>query len=301
MGIIKEIDDYIIFKDDTHQYFRRHDMVEFTSVSKFKDKFKIPFNAQLISKRMTDSPEEALELQEEWAAIGKHASDHGKAIHSEAENIVKFGGVKDDRFKKLAENLFPYLKMYKRNFSERICYHDKYRVAGTADWPALRNTQGKKLILDVNDFKTNVRKGIVNYTGKYDKLLKLIKYYNKYFLRPLEYLEASNYNDYVLQLSIYAFMLETIWDNVQIGALNIIFIDEEFNIKVIPAPYMRPQVIEMFEIFSQLKSVKDNSLINKIDENHDHAKALLDYSGETTLALLGGNTDGDNSSDNEYW
>jgi hypothetical protein len=302
MGEIKEFDDYIIFKEDTHQYFRKHDNVEFTSVSKFLSKFSIPFDKATVSRNMTSSKEEQQELLEEWEAISKESTDHGKLLHGEAENLIKFGQVKDRQFAKLGANLYPHLKMYKRNFSEKICYNDSALVAGTADWPAQRNLKGDHIILDINDFKTNIRNGIRNYNGKIDPLTKAIKYYKKYFLQPIEYLEASDYNKYVLQLSIYAFMFELIWDNVKIGALNIFYIDQEMNVTKMPVPYLRPQVISMFERFGGLKSIDPVETLKKINA---HTKAIHgrvpEYSGESLADLLGGNSNGNDTSTNEYW
>ena len=301
MGEIKEFDDYIIFKEDTHQYFRKHDMQEFISVSKFLSKFSIPFNKDLVSRNMTDSKEEQQELLSEWEANTKRATDYGHLVHAETEHIIKFGNVKDPKFKTLERNLMKYLRRYKRNFSELIAYNDQYEVCGTADWPALRNTQGGSLILDVNDFKTNINNGIRSYTGKIDRLTNVIKYYNKYFLEPIEYMEASDYNKYAFQLSIYAYMFELMWDKVKIGGLNIMFINEKLEIEQMPVPYLRPQVQLMFERYKTLKKI-DSKQPKKLykDENNSYEESLLRMSDESTLSLLSANTDGDYPDPSEY-
>jgi hypothetical protein len=294
MSAIKEFDEYIFIKEDTHQYFRKHDMIEYLSVSKFKEKFKIPFDSARVSRNMTSSKEEQMELLAEWNATNKISTDHGTAIHLECENINKFGKVKDPKFKKLESELMPMLKMYKRNLSERICYNDQYRIAGTADWPAFRNTVGNYLILDINDYKTNLTKGILNFSGKVDPKTKIFeKYYNTYFLHPIEYIEASNYNEAALQLSIYAYFFELMWDKVKIGGLNIIYIDEELNARKFPVPYLRIEVIAMLERYGSLLDVNGNRIL-KQDETG------LQYSERTTLSLLSDNSNGDTPNAADY-
>lgn len=270
-----EFNNLVRLEEDTHKYYRNSDNQELQSVSRVLALLKEPFDAKTVSARMTNSPEEALKLQSEWNDMAQQAIDWGKMCHSECENFFKYGSVKNSSFSKLNTELTKIAKYYKKSFAEYILHDNQRLIAGTADHIGLRNKVGKYIIVDVNDFKTNIRKGIMNFSGKSDENGEFVKYYNKFLLHPLEHLQDCNYIIYCLQLSIYAYMIEHLYDNVKIGALNIFFVDRNLNIKPIPVPYMRYEAMLVLNNYVTAKDLITNELIsNKLKKGSSATLAL---------------------------
>lgn len=266
---LSEFNNLVRLDEESHRYFRNSDNQELRSVSMVLDLIKEPFDAKAISARMTNSPEEALILQGEWDQKRDNASGWGNLCHGQCENFIKDGKITNSSFEPLVPQLQKILSYYKKNFSEYIL-HDNHRlIAGTADHIGMRNTLGKYYIVDVNDFKSNIEKGIMNFSGKKDDLGNLVKYYNKYLLHPLEHLQDCNYIIYCLQLSIYALMLETLYDKIKIGALNIFFIDKNLKITVMPVPYMRQEAMLVMDLFTTKKDLKGNFIYEKLQKGNE--------------------------------
>jgi hypothetical protein len=138
-------------------------------------------------------------------------------------------------------------------------------IAGTIDTGGFRKT--KTRILDIEDNKTNLEKGIT-----FDSISRKegkIKHENRFFLEPVSHLELCNYNRYVLQLSIYAYLFEQFF-SCQIGRLAIRWLScspatEENGIvflssSYIPVPYMRSEAVRLLIEHSQRQA-------NTVDAN----------------------------------
>lgn len=144
-----------------------------------------------------------------------------------------------------------YSMIYKEVRTEQIVYDLQSMIAGKADLIMIRKT--KNLIIDIDDFKTNLFKGIVfdSITWKDEKP----KHNSKFLLPPLDHIEDCTYNKDVLQLSIYAYLCETLFD-AKIGRLGIRWLEiseseDIISIPYIPVPYMRGEVMRIVLEHSQ--------------------------------------------------
>lgn len=249
-------DGHVTLEESEHRYFNRLGQ-EYDSVSSVLRRVEEPFDAKKISMNMTGSAAEAEKLQAEWKQINETSITWGNTLHKEAENVTKYGSVSDSSFKKLEEELYNKLiKNYKKNFSEVVVYDADRLISGTGDHFGFRKATSRNQIVDVNDFKTNLSKGIMNFTGKINEDRTVEKYYNNFLLHPLEYLEASNYVKYSLQLSMYGVMLEKC--GLTVGALNIVYIDRNLDVSIIFVPYMRSDAIRLMDHFTGLKDIHGN-------------------------------------------
>lgn len=247
-------DGTITLKEDTHQYFDRSGQ-EYNSVSSVISSVTEPFNAKLISRNMTSTDAEAKLLREEWKATNRRSIDWGNKVHKECENFIKYGSVKDSAFNKLEDQIYRNVtKRYARNHAERILCDQRRYISGTSDHFGERSKiRNRNLVIDINDFKTNLARGVRNETAKLDDKTKdIIKYGNRYLLHPLDHLEASDYVKYCLQLSIYGVMLEGY--GVRVGAMNLYYVNPDLEISEIFVPYMRMEAMLLMDNFITLRS-----------------------------------------------
>lgn len=247
-------DGFLTLKEDTHQYFDQNGQ-EYNSVSSVIGSVTMPFDAKRVSRNMTSSKAAADALQREWKAKNKRSIDWGNTVHNECENFIRYGSVKDSSFRKLEDELYRKLtKRYARNHAERILRDQDRLICGTGDHLGERSkVRNANLVVDVNDFKTNLAKGVRNDKAKIDDQTKeIVKYYNQYLLYPLEHLEASDYVKYCLQLSMYGLMLEKY--GVKVGSMNLYYIDQELTVSEIFVPYMRMEAMLLMDNFITLRN-----------------------------------------------
>ena len=188
------------------------------------------------------------EILAEWDARRDEASDHGNKVHNMFDKFLTKGEVIYPGTKTFLQQVKrEYEELYKEYACELMMCDPQSGVAGITDWAGLRNC--KERIIDIDDFKTNLFKGIV-----FDSISRKegkIKHYNRYLKSPLEHLEQCNYIRYALQLSSYGYMLEQQFQ-ARIGRLRIFWI--EFNAETelieysgfIPIPYLRNEVKAIF-------------------------------------------------------
>jgi len=180
----------------------------------------------------------------EWDAKRDKASDIGSYIHHQLELAGTTNGHnRECQYFHYYSWFIQEYAMFK-GYYEQIVYLDNPRVAGTIDFCYHRTN--KRGMIDIRDFKTNNYKLnsmlIDEYTGK-------LKHYNRYMLEPLSHLEDCDFTKYVLQQSIYMYMLETVL-NFKPGNLGVIRMPWE-NILETPEthimPYMKEEVKLMME------------------------------------------------------
>jgi len=208
---------------------------------------------QLVGWKVKGDPEPSeadvriaqIEVLAEWDAKKNEAADHGTKVHRMFELFLTKGEVLYPATRTFLTNLkAEYDQFYKEYDCEVMMCNSEFGTAGITDFIGIRNT--KEVILDIDDFKTNLFKGIQfdSVSRKDDK----IKHYNQFFKPPVAHLEQCNYNRYGLQLSIYALMLvlEFARQGIQarVGRIRLNFV--EFNAEteiieysgIIPIPYL---------------------------------------------------------------
>lgn len=195
----------------------------------------------------------------EWDDKRELSIEHGVGIHSIVEDILSGKGVVEEH-SELAMIISSAYFNYKQVLPEFILFDEQYGVAGMTDNVALRQASPSSLV-DIDDFKTNISKGIQFDSMGLDERGN-IRHYNRMLLPPVSHLEDCNYNLYCLQLSIYAYLFEKRYKH-GIGSLRIRFIYREnvgngkhkYAMTTYPVPYMRSEAIAILENYSQLKEL----------------------------------------------
>lgn len=246
-------------KEDTHQYFHSSGE-EYGSASSLLDTLEEKFDREGISRAMAVKEAKELGISvdqaqdailSKWNTNLEFSQDTGNFIHDNLESNFKTG-ICDPRVKPAADSIARFLKDYYRFYPELVLYNEKYKKAGMSDL-IVQRTRSKKSVMDVFDYKTNTSKGIYFDTAKRNEKGRVEKFYNKFFLSPLEHLEASNYNRYALQMSIYGHMLEMLTGR-KIGRLGLLFVDHlTMEVTMYPVPYLKFEVHALFESNSFLK------------------------------------------------
>lgn len=212
----------IILNDETHTYTDT-DGIEYTPVSKVLGRFKHPFDAEKISKRVSATTgRPTAEILAEWAG----AAAYGTAVHQQLE--LFFLGLQSDT--SLIEDYLPHLHHWRSTgaqFSpETILCLRELRIAGTAD--LLVNRGGEWSILDWKTNKAIYRNG----------------FGNKKMKPPLDHLDDCNYYHYALQLSFYAVML-----GQPINKLNLVHIPKgQGTLQIIRVPFLYREIMQILEI-----------------------------------------------------
>ncbi len=230
----------IFLKKDTHQYFD-HDGNQYQSVSRVLDTIKEKFDedkwSKIKAKQMGCSPEEVLAG---WKKTAVHSQEHGTNVHDAIEKYTKYFEIDpgNEHLEPMLKSIAGDYKEYVRTYSECILYSPvfekiKTRIAGTTD--RLMIVDAKSKYIDIEDYKTNVQKGIQFYPQKKDG-----SFYPKYLFSPVDHLTDCNYHTYALQLSIYGAMAEEL-TGAKIRKLWIRFIphDNPLAHYRIPLPYLK--------------------------------------------------------------
>ncbi len=138
-------------------------------------------------------------------------------------------------------------------FAEKRVFLKEFFVAGMIDVPLII---GKHFA--ILDWKTN--KDELHKTAGYYKKIKVGNVWVKSeqwietgekFLYPLNMLEASKFNKYAMQLSLYAYILETWGYTLLPDGLEIIHFPLIGGPKLIKIPYYRDEVITMLNHYRQ--------------------------------------------------
>lgn len=210
------------FNSKFHKYTYKDE--EFISVTKFIQKFHKPFETDFWSQKKADQSGVSQEvILKEWKQLNDYANEIGTDTHQWVEDyfnqiwrpipsnldlihrINKFNKV----FAKYLHKLEP-LKFEVRVFSK------KWKIAGMID--SLFFYKGKIFILD---WKTNKQFTHDEHEkGKYEKLLK-----------PFDNFWKNHLNEYSIQLSLYALIIEE-W-GFEVGGAYLVHIgpgDEDANL-----------------------------------------------------------------------
>lgn len=117
------------------------------------------------------------------------------------------------------------------------------------DSPTHTYLAGEHLIVTHNTNKEIKKRGYYNKTKKKNSCLKY----------PLNNLEHCNFNEYQLQLSTYAYMIEQLNSNVNIKELKIVHINRNGKQTVYPCKYLKREVETMIKHYT--KSLRTRELL----------------------------------------
>lgn len=209
------------------------------------------------------------QVLKEWDAKRDAAASIGTHIHKGCEKAGKFGIIENDRYKHYYEWCAAVSSQYKYRYFEAIVYSEIHKAAGTIDFSYFRGKRAYSGMFNIRDFKTNPymfdSSRIDEYTGD-------VKHYNAYLKAPLDHLEQCDFTKYVLQQSIYMYMVETQF-GIKPGNCGIINMPWE---NIIPEPtiqhlpYMRSEARTMLNEFKPKNIEYDEVLsVEKHDSNDD--------------------------------
>lgn len=253
------IQNEVSLRHSDHKYFDRSG-IQYLSWSKFSDLFFPVFDPSIAGKcagrgkyaGMT----EAMVLAS-WDKKRDAAAKYGTRIHDALEYYnknFKFQPGTED-LNALVQSVFAEYKAYNKIFSEE-CLYTKYGVAGTCDKFFIISSS-KNSSFDLEDFKTNLEKGIQFYPED--------KASDKWCKYPIEHLPNCNYTRYALQLSMYAYMAEELTGR-KCRKLQIRYIPPQDKLQhvVIPVPYMKKEIQSMLEEFREMNADGRFSISGKI-------------------------------------
>lgn len=190
----------------------------------------------MLGEKFEDTPAYARasdETKAKWKQIGKESAGHGTRIHEALELFNQTGQIlaENAEYEGAIKSIIGEYKEYHQTYDEVCLYDEEYRVAGTTDKICILSNR-KDSEVDLADFKTNNRKGIVFYSD-----------YKKRLFHPFDHLQDCNYVKYSFQLSIYAYFFEKLTGR-RVRQLYIHFIPsgDMMSHRKIPVMYMKNDV-----------------------------------------------------------
>ncbi len=241
---------FIELSEKDHVYYDKYGN-KYTSISELVGSLMPVFPASIVARAIAKKEEKSVEdVLAEWEMKRDRAVVHGNHIHANIESFLEKDTCND-------EYMLPFLNKLKKEFEnygsirceKDVAYSKDHQVAGTPDIKAYRSRK----IMDIFDFKTNLERGI-QYQDKYKKYMSI----------PVEHLEACNYNEYAIKLSLYGLLTE-ITEGYKIGCLGLYYISDHHKgvWKYIPIPYMKHYaqlILTQHVVANNIKPIKEYSI-----------------------------------------
>ena len=125
------------------------------------------------------------------------------------------------------------------------CVFDNVRCSGQIDLLILDGTD-----VYIIDHKTNAEIKKHSYFDSRKKTRQMMK-------APLNNLEDCTWTHYCLQLSLYAYMVETLYPNLTIKELKLNHIDHNENVTIMDVPYLKEDVQRMLKHYSNQLRIQE--------------------------------------------
>lgn len=217
----------LTFDKASHSYRNAHTNEQYISattlINRFKKKFDADFHAKRAAEKEGVTPEE---IKARWKKINDESKVKGSNIHDAIDDYNKTGVI-NEQYKEIIAAISA-LGLYdvSKSKCEELVYNHPYKLAGTAD---IIEDQGS--YFNVYDFKTN-------------KKFNLSSPYGATLLDPLTHLSECEYSIYALQLSLYAYMYNSMTGK-RVGKLAIIYLTPENKTEVYNTPYLYTDILKM--------------------------------------------------------
>lgn len=235
--------DYVFLREEDHRYFDIHG-TEYISNSALRKFFKPEFDTEKIAYNSAkNSDKTAEEIKAGWIERAYHGTQIHQAIQRYNESTVILP--EEENMRPGILNIESQYKHYYRCLNEPVLYDKDLLIATSVD-RLLFTTSHKNCVVDITDWKTN-EKGI-----KQKELNRDGSPRNQYMTGPISHLQNSKYNDYALQLSVEAYLLQKMTGR-KIGQLTIHWINPH-NLLInyqLPVPYLKLEVEEMLNWYKQ--------------------------------------------------
>ncbi len=202
----------IIFnaKDHSYKSIDSDEDINWISVTTLISKFKNPFNAEKVAKKVSKKKNskwyglEPKKIQEIWNNESIRAMTLGTFYHDQREqDICSFSSIEREGFtipvftpkgEEEGVKIAPYQKLDPGVYPEHMVYLKSAGICGQAD--LVEVVDGKVNIIDYKTNKEIKTKSFKNWEGKSERMMN-----------PLSYLDDCNFNHYALQLSIYMYII----------------------------------------------------------------------------------------------
>lgn len=215
-------------------------------------KFLIDIDIELFQQKQ-------FEIDADWKQKSEEAKQTGTTVHEMIHNLLctdlsgcRDYGIPTDKYQvestenfNLSDGLYPEYRM-------EIKLDDEYLLVGIADL-IIKSGNNIKII----DYKTADK---IDMKSKYD----MAKKKKATFKYPISNIEDCNYNEYQLQLSIYAWMLKKLNPDFVIESLQIYHIKDLKLKKIYTVEYLEKDVDKL--IAWHLKDTKLKAEFNKCKE-----------------------------------
>jgi ATP-dependent exoDNAse (exonuclease V) beta subunit len=191
---LRDIEKRISFEQNSHIYlYMRHPCISVTTIiAHFQNIFD--YGDNIAKRKAEERGVEVATIKAEWKEKGKRSREDGTYVHSQLEDWFYNKSHHDfDLDNKKVEAGINYLASLDGNLIavEQMVAHPNYLVAGTVDF-IVYNNDGT---ISLGDWKTNEE--ITDFS------------YNKKMRGGLGHLNDCNLYHYMLQLSIYKYILQT--------------------------------------------------------------------------------------------
>jgi ATP-dependent exoDNAse (exonuclease V) beta subunit len=225
----------ILFNEESHTYTDTTTNEEYISVTTLLGRFKPIFDAESAARRVARREGIPYEIVlETWNTQKQIACDRGTPIHKAMEDFICNKIINKNYNKSLYSSFRDIIKEYKFKdiISEKLLYSYNYKVAGTTD--LIINHDEK--YFSILDFKTNKR-------------IRTTTQYNEFLLKPVDHLTCCEYIIYTLQLSMYAYMYESMLNKTCKG-IGILYLDNDSWVKI-PSVYLKKDVINILNYYKE--------------------------------------------------
>ena len=283
--------DTVFFNDSTHTYYDKESLQKYISVTtlvglysqEFDEEFYSAYKAleqimdgdvwsiikpillntrkikpELLKKYNVNTDELKRiqdEIKAEWKKKREESCSRGTKIHEEFE-LVFYCITKFDFWKYNLANLngnydckqnYYTLNLEHGVYPELLlsCVFDNVRCSGQIDLLILDGTD-----VYIIDHKTNAEIKKHSYFDSRKKTRQMMK-------APLNNLEDCTWTHYCLQLSLYAYMVETLYPNLTIKELKLNHIDHNENVTIMDVPYLKEDVQRMLKHYSNQLRIQE--------------------------------------------
>jgi hypothetical protein len=226
--------DDIYLKEDSHEYILKSgEDVKFTSCTTFIDYFFEPFDSIGIANNLVLNHPKYMGIDpRDIVANWENAAELGTFVHAEIENFIKTGKIpllpKSKAGVKWMENN---INENTEVFSEVIVYSKELKLAGTVDLILHNKSNGS---YELFDWKTNKKIDTKSYGGKSG------------ITSATRHLPDCNFYHYVLQLSLYRYLIEKNY-GIQITNQTILHLND-YEAKPYQVEYLKNEIVNMLKL-----------------------------------------------------
>lgn len=235
----------IKFEEASHKYSL--DGKELVSVTTLISKFSEGFDktGEILTRCAAKEGVSEKVLQKRWRAKGELAASRGKLWHSTAEDYIRTGKIRKNKFTPILKQFINDFKLRGQLFPECVLYDPALMIGGMAD--LVQIIDGK--ICQIQDYKC-LEKRPTDYS------------FGKNMLYPINHMGDSKITKFTLQINFYLYILHSVY-GYEIGDNNNIFWVnwKKDRIEKIPIELKFNEIVSMIAHYSYEKSLEENSKV----------------------------------------